>query len=452
MGLALVTDLYELNMAASYLRRGMTARATFSLFVRRLPPDRGFLVAAGVDDCLDFLESFRFEEEDLEWLSRHGFAAETIDAFRDIRFTGDVEAVEEGRIILAGEPVLEVTAPLPEAQLVETYLLNRVTFQTAIASKAVRCRLAAGHIELVDFALRRVHGTEAAMAVARLSAMAGFVGTSNVEAARQFGIAPSGTMAHSYVQAFPTEAAAFRAFVEDLPPPYTFLVDTYDTLAGVAAAAQVIDELRLTGNVAIRLDSGDLGKLSRAARAMLDERGLAHVRIFVSGSLDEHRLEDLVRSGAPIDAAGVGTRLGTSSDAPYVDSAYKLVEVEGRPVMKLSTAKETLPGAKQVWRAKGGGDILARRGEPVPDGAEALLGPAMRGGQRLRARSSITEAKTRISRDLSWLPDAARAIRAPVAPEPVLSDALEGLAAATRNAAPVRNADPGRNARARPEG
>ena len=435
MGLALVTDLYELNMASSYLHRGMNARATFSLFVRRLPPARGFLVAAGIDDCLDFLEAFRFEEEDLEWLSGHGFSAATVDALRDVRFTGDVEAVEEGTIILAGEPLLEVTAPLPEAQLVETFLLNQITFQTAIATKAVRCRLAAGPVELVDFALRRVHGTEAGMAVARLSAMAGFAATSNVEAARRFGLVPSGTMAHSYVEAFPTEVAAFRAFVEDLPPPYTFLVDTYDTLAGVEAAAQVVERLGLTDRVAIRLDSGDLGALSRAARAMLDGRGLAHVRIFVSGSLDEYRLEDLVSSGAPIDGAGVGTRFGTASDAPYLDSAYKLVELDGRPVMKLSTAKETLPGAKQVWRAVGGHDVLGRRDEPGPDGAEALLGAAMRDGRRLRARSSITEAKVRIERDLSWLPDAARAIRAPIAPDPVLSEELADLVDETRKSA-----------------
>ncbi|MGC8471375.1 MAG: nicotinate phosphoribosyltransferase [Acidimicrobiales bacterium] len=449
MGHALATDLYELNMAASYLHRGMSTRATFSLFVRRLPPGRGFLVAAGIDDCLDFLESFRFEQEDLEWLSFHGFSARTVDAFRDMRFTGDVEAVEEGRIILAGEPVLEVTAPLPEAQLVETFLLNQITFQTAIASKAVRCRLAAGPIDLIDFALRRVHGTEAGMAVAKLSAMAGFAGTSNVEAARKFGLVPSGTMAHSYVEAFPTEAAAFRAFVEDLPPPYTFLVDTYDTLAGVAAAAQVIDELQLSDNVAIRLDSGDLGKLSRAARDMLDERRLAHVRIFVSGSLDEYRLEDLVSAGSPIDAAGVGTRLGTAADAPYVDSVYKLVEVAGRPVMKLSTAKETLPGAKQVWRAKDRDDVLARRDEPALRGAEALLQSAMRHGRRLRPRSSITEARDRISRDLSWLPDAAKAIRTPVASVPSLSDTLRDLVGATRSAAPIPDHRHGPRPRAR---
>ncbi|HTX62573.1 MAG TPA: nicotinate phosphoribosyltransferase, partial [Acidimicrobiales bacterium] len=287
MGQALLTDLYELNMSASYLRRAMTTPATFSLFVRTLPDDRGFLVAAGIDDCLEYLERFHFDDEDLSWLSQHGFSPQAVDAFRDVRFTGDVVAVEEGRIVLAGEPLLEVTAPLPEAQLVETYLLNQVTFQTALATKAVRCRLAAGPIELVDFALRRTHGTEAGIAAARVSAVAGFVGTSNVEAARLFGLQAAGTMAHSYVEAFATELDAFRAFADDLPPPYTFLVDTYDTLAGVETAARVVTDLGLTDRVAIRLDSGDLASLAREARAILDERGLAHVHIFVSGSLDE---------------------------------------------------------------------------------------------------------------------------------------------------------------------
>lgn len=435
MARALLTDLYELNMAASYLRRGLRPRATFSLFVRGLPADRGFLVAAGVDDCLEFLESFRFEPEDLEWLVQRGFPPETVEAFRDIRFTGDVEAVEEGRIVLSGEPLLEVTAPLPEAQLVESFLLNQVTFQTAIATKAVRCGLASGPIELVDFALRRTHGVDAAMAVARVSAMAGFTGTSNVEAARVLGLRPAGTMAHSYVEAFPTEGAAFRAFVEDLPPPYTFLVDTYDTLAGVETAADLVEELGLSDRVAIRLDSGDLAALARAARTILDDRGLAHVKIFVSGSLDEYVLEDLVSAGAPVDAAGIGTRFGTAADAPYVDSVYKLVEVEGRPVMKLSPEKETLPGAKQVWRVDGKPDVLARRDEARPDGAHPLLGAAMREGRRVRAASTIPEAKARIDRDLAWLPAAARRIRTPKPAEPLVSDALQALVSATRGVA-----------------
>ncbi len=435
MGRALVTDLYELNMAASYLRRGMTASATFSLYVRRLPPDRGFLVAAGIDDCLDHLEGFCFDDGELSWLAHHGFRADTVDAFRDLHFTGDVEAVDEGRIVSAGEPLLEVTAPLPEAQLVETFLLNQVTFQTAIATKAVRCRLAAGPIELVDFGLRRTHGTEAGTAVARLSAMAGFAATSNVDAARELGLSASGTMAHSYIEAFPTEEDAFRAFVEDLPPPYTFLVDTYNTLSGVQTAARVVKELGLTDRVAVSIDSGDMGALAHVARDALDRLGLKHVRIFVSGSLDEYRLSDLVSSRAPIDAAGVGTRLGTAADAPYVDSVYKLVEVDGRPVMKLSQAKETLPGKKQVWRFDGCSDVLACRSEPVPEGAQALLVPGMRGGRRVRARSSLAQSKARIERDLSWLPEKALRIRAPEPESPVLSRALEALAGATRAAA-----------------
>ena len=435
MGRALITDLYELTMAASYLRRGMTAPATFSLYVRGLPSDRGFLVAAGIDDCLDYLEGFRFEDQDLEWLAHHGFSLETVDALRGLRFTGDVEAVEEGRVILAGEPLIEVTAPLPEAQLVETSLLNQVTFQTAVATKATRCRLAAGPIELVDFALRRTHGTEAGMAVARLSAIAGFAGTSNVEAARQLGLAASGTMAHSYVEAFPTETEAFRAFAEDLPPPHTFLVDTYDTLSGVETAARVVADLGLTDRVAVRLDSGDVDKLARAARDILDRRGLSHVRIFVSGSLDEYLLHDLASSGTPIDAAGVGTRFGTVADAPYVDSVYKLVELDGRPVMKLSPGKETLPGAKQIWRTEGRCDVLARRCEPPPDSAEGLLVPVFRGGRRLRGHSTVAQAKARVERDLSWLPAAARRIRTPEVPELVLSAALEEITASTRAAA-----------------
>lgn len=427
MSTALVTDLYELNMAASYMRRGMTQRATFSLYVRSLPPERGFAVAAGIDDCIDYLERFAFGDEDFEWMRAHGFDEPSAEAICALRFTGDVDAVSEGRLVLADEPILEVSAPLPEAQLVESYLLNQVTFQSAIATKAVRCRLAAGDIALVDFALRRTHGVEASMAVARLSAMAGFVGTSNVEAARRLGTAAAGTMAHSYVEAFPSEAEAFRAFVSDLPPPYTFLVDTYDTLQGTRAAADVIGELGLTGQLAVRLDSGDLVGLSRAARALLDDRGLEGVRIFVSGGLDEYSLEALRRAGAPVDAAGIGTRFGVSADAPYFDTVYKLVALDGRPMMKLAAGKETMPGAKQVWRRPGGSDLLALREEPAPPRSEPLLGRAMRDGRRVVERTSIDSGRARIERDLAWLPGDARRIRSPLAPEPRRSPALQAL-------------------------
>src|ERR1700737_957225 len=336
-------------MVASYLRRNMNGTATFSLFVRRLPPTRGFIVAAGVESCLDFLEQLRFEEEDLRFLhERLGFTAEDLDAFRRFRFTGDVWAIPEGRIALAGEPLLGVPAPLPEAQRIETFLLNRVTYESTIASKAARCVIAAAGRDTVDFSFRRTHGIEAGIDVARLSAMVGFASTSNVEAARRFGLVAAGTMAHSYVEVFRGEAEAFRAFAEDFPGRVTFLVDTYDTIAGVKAAIAVIRKLELGGRLGIRLDSGDMAERSRKARGLLDRAGLAHVRIFVSGRLDEFAIDDLVRSGAPIDAFGVGTKMGVSADYPYLDSAYKLVRYQERAVMKLSRDKGQAPGSTQV--------------------------------------------------------------------------------------------------------
>ena len=428
MGQALITDLYELNMAASYLRRGMVGPATFSLFVRTLPVDRGFEVSAGLEDCLAYLETFAFEEEDLAWLAGAGFPADVVDAFAGLRFTGDVDAIPEGRVVLPDEPIVEVSGPIAEAQLVETYLLNQVTFQTAVATKAARCRLAAGDIELVDFALRRTHGVDAGMAVARLSAIAGFVATSNVEAARRFGLRAAGTMAHSYIEAFPTEAGAFRAFAHDLPEHTTFLVDTYDTLAGVSTAIDVIRELGLGGSLGVRLDSGDLVALSREARRLLDEAGLPQVRIFASGGLDEFKLERFVAERAPIDAAGVGTRMGVSADAPYLDSAYKLVAFGDRPVLKLSAGKVTLPGAKQVWRRRPlDEDVLGRRDEPGPAGAEPLLVPVMRDGRRVMPPEGIDAARARLQDDLESLPAEARALRRPVVPRVRVSPGLDDL-------------------------
>src|SRR6266576_2233790 len=283
---ALLTDLYELNMVASYLRRGMGDTATFSLFVRRLPSTRGFIVAAGVESSLDFLEQLHFEEDDLRYLNEVvGFAPADIDAFRRFRFTGDVWAIPEGRIALAGEPLLEVTAALPEAQLVETFLLNRVTFESTIASKAARCVIAAAGRDTVDFSFRRTQGIEAGIDVARLSAMVGFAATSNVEAARRHGLVAAGTMAHSYIEAFASETEAFRAFAQDFPGRATFLVDTYDTMSGIKHAIEVIKELGLGGRLGIRIDSGDLVALSKRGRRMLDGAGLNHVRIFASGAL-----------------------------------------------------------------------------------------------------------------------------------------------------------------------
>jgi nicotinate phosphoribosyltransferase len=434
MGLALQTDLYELTMAASYLRRGMTAPATFSLFVRRLPQRWGFLVACGLERCLDYLETLRFTDEDLDYLGREqGYPEEVVERFRRLRFTGDVWAVPEGRVVFPEEPLLEITAPLPEAQLVESFLLNQVTFQTAIASKAARCRLAAPSKRLVDFSLRRVHGIEAATAVARATAMVGFSSTSNVEAARLLGLRATGTMAHSYVEAFPSEAQAFRAFAEDYPDRVVLLVDTYDTLAGVNRAIEVGLDLAARGHklVGIRLDSGDLGALAAEARARLDAAGLTEVQIFASGGLDEDALAELEKAGAPIDAYGIGTRVGVSADAPYLDSVYKIVAYADRPVAKLSTAKATLPGSKQVWRRPGwAGDVVGIREESGPSGAEPLLAPMMREGQRA-SRGGLAEAAERFAADLDALPEGLRTLE----PGPygvTASDVLADLAEAVQ--------------------
>jgi nicotinate phosphoribosyltransferase len=433
----LLTDQYELTMAASFMSRGMADRATFSLFARRLPPNRGFLVAAGLEGCLAFLERFHFHEHELQYLRDvQQFDNAAIDAFRNLRFSGDVWAVPEGRIVFPDEPLLEVTAPLPEAQVVETYLLNQVTYQTAIASKAARCRLAARGRGLADFAFRRTHGTEAAMAVGRVSAIVGFGSTSNVEAARRFGLRASGTMAHSYVEAFPTEAEAFRAFAEDNPDRATFLVDTYETLGGVRAAIDVITSMGLSKRSAIRLDSGDLGTLAKKARSMLDAAGLTQVQIVASGSLDEYVIDDLVKAGAPIDGFGVGTKMGVSADAPYVDTAYKLVQYGDRPVLKLSPHKATLPGPKQVFRRLDTmSDLICARDETQPNGYQPLLEPVMVGGQRIQPPHGVADASKRFEADLSALPDPARALRDPSPPTAAFSDHLTSLAARVRQEA-----------------
>ncbi len=423
----LLTDLYELNMAASYLRRAMAGLATFSLFVRRLPADRGFLVAAGLEDCMRFLEDFSFTGEDLDYLRQtQDYGDETLRAFAGLRFTGDVWAVPEGRVMFAGEPLLEVTAPIAEAQLAETALLNHMTFQTSVATKAARCVLAARGAQLVDFAFRRTQGIDAGLAVARASAIAGFAATSNVEAARRYGLTAAGTMAHSFIEAFPDEEQAFTAFAEDFPGKTTFLVDTYDTDRGVRTAIEVSRRLRLPGPIGVRLDSGDLARLARSARRQFDDAGLTDARIFASGSLDEYAIADLAAREAPIDAYGVGTKMGVSADAPYLDSAYKLVAYAGRPVMKLSPGKTTAPGAKQVHRGPGG-DVVALRGEPPPPAHEPLLAPVMRGGRRLAAAESLATARQRCAADLARLPASACALRAPT-PLPVrISSALERL-------------------------
>lgn len=434
MSEAMTTDLYEATMALSYLREGMTGPATFDLYARDLPPERGFLVAAGLEPTLDFLSGFRVEPEDVA-----AFAAamhrpyEDLEPLLGLGFDGEVRAVPEGRIVLAREPLLELTAPLPQAQLVETYLMGQLSHQTTIASKAARCVLAAEGRPVVDFSLRRTHGPWAGMQSARLSAMTGFAATSNVAAAAAYGIEASGTMAHAYIEAFPDEETAFRAFARTHPGPVTFLVDTYDTASGVATAARVLSDLESGPSGAIRLDSGDLGEQAVRAREILDAAGLPEVRIVVSGGLDEYSVEELVHSGAPVDVFAVGTRMGVSADAAALDTAYKLIAYDGTPVMKLSSAKATAPGTKQVWRRPGYADVIGERDELPPGGGAPLLETVMREGRRTGAPDTLDRARRRFDTDLAELPPHARRIRHPVPPRPATSAGLAGLAGRVRH-------------------
>ncbi|MEU9580515.1 nicotinate phosphoribosyltransferase [Streptomyces chilikensis] len=456
MSKATYTDLYEITMALCYRHEGMNAPATFSLFVRDLPEGRGFLVAAGVESVLDLLSDYRIGDEEVDaFADALHRPRRDVEPLRDLAFTGEVRAVPEGRVVLAGEPLLEVTAPLIQAQLVETCLLNQVSHQTAIASKAARCVLAAAGHPAVDFSLRRTHGPQAGHQAARLGAVAGFAGTSNVAAAVLEGIPAVGTMAHSFVEAFPTEEEAFRAFARCHPGPLTLLVDTYDTERGVRIAARVLRDLDRAAGSAVRLDSGDLEALARRARSLLDEAGLSEVRVVASGGLDEYAVDELVRGGAPVDVFAVGTKVGVSADAPYLDSAYKLVEYDGRPVMKLSQRKVTAPGAKQVFRRPGFADVIGLAAEPPPPDGVPLLETVMRDGRRTAPRPSLADLHARFTADLADLPGGARRIRSPVPPRAVTSHGLDDLTdrvrTRTEEAAAVAAA-PADTAAARPAG
>ncbi|MGV9579974.1 nicotinate phosphoribosyltransferase [Streptomyces sp. NPDC003509] len=434
MSHATTTDLYEATMALSYLREGMTRQATFSLFVRDLPRDRGFLVSAGLEPVLGFLADFEVTEQDArDFASALGRSEQDVRALVGLRFDGEVRAVPEGRIVLAGEPLLEVTAPLPQAQIVETWLLSQISHQTAVASKAARCVLAAADHPVIDFSLRRSHGPEAGMQAARVDTMVGFAGTNNVAAALRWRTRASGTMAHSYIEAFGDEEAAFLAFARSTPGPVTLLVDTYDTVNGVMTAARVLNTLQLGTGCAVRLDSGDLGALAREARGVLDRSGLPEVAVIASGGLDEYRINSLVRSGAPIDVYAVGTKVGTSSDAPYLDSAYKLVEYDGIPVMKLSAAKITAPGRKQILRADGLDDVIALADEEVPDGREQVLRKVMSAGRRIAEPDTLAAAHERFLKDLAALPRDACTIEGPAPPLPATSTRLRELTSGLRS-------------------
>jgi nicotinate phosphoribosyltransferase len=434
IGPALVTDLYELTMAEAYLRAGITHHATFSLFVRRLPPRRNYLIAAGLEAALDYLEALRFTADDLAHLRGTGlFSPQLLDHLAGLRFSGEVRAIPEGRAVFAEEPLLEVTAPIIEAQLVETMLINILHLHTLLASKASRCVDAAAGRPVVDFGLRRAHGVDAGMAAARATYLAGCTATSNVAAGRRHGIPIAGTMAHSFVTSFPTELDAFRAYAAAFPDTTTLLIDTYDVAQGARNAVTVARELAAAGHRlrAVRIDSGDLDALSRTARSILDAGGFPTVQVFASGGLDEYAIAALVAAGAPVDAFGVGTRMDASEDAPTLDVAYKLVAYEGRPRRKLSEGKATLAGCKQVWRRTGpdgryAGDIIAAVDEPVTD-AEPLLEPVMAGGRRLRPSPPLAELRARCLAERARLPDAVRRIDAASAYPVALSPGLQAL-------------------------
>ena len=415
------TDLYELTMAQAYAAEHMDQTAVFELAFRKMPANRNYLVAAGIGDVLDFLANFHFGDEELNYLRQSGeFSEQFLSRLKDLRFTGDVYALPEGTLVFPNEPIVQVIAPIIEAQLMETYVLNQIHFQSLAVAKAARVVEAARGRSVVDFGSRRAHGTDSAVKVARATYLAGGAGTSNVLAGQMYGIPLFGTMAHSYVQAHDSEVASFEAFAS-MYPETTLLVDTYDTLTGVR---KVIDLSRKRGDRfrvrAVRLDSGDLGALAKESRKLLDEAGLRHVTIFASSSLDEYEIQKLVNSGAPIDGFGVGTKLAVMEDASHLDMAYKLVEYGGKGGLKLSTSKVLHPGRKQVFRrVENGrmiGDVIGRYDEPLP--GEPLLQRVVRSGVPTTP-IDIEESRRRFQRELARLPDQLRAIEPSPVPYPV---------------------------------
>ena len=432
---ALLTDLYQLTMLQAYFAQGMEESAVFEFFVRRLPAQRNFLIAAGLEQVLDFLENFHFTPQDLEWLEETGkFGRDFIDHLRHLRFTGNVHAMPEGTIFFADEPILRVTAPLPQAQIVETRIINLLNFQIAIASKAVRSVLVAPDKVLVDFGLRRAHGAEAGLLAARACYLAGFTATSNVLAGQLFGIPLSGTMAHSFVQACESEADAFVRFARANRENVVLLLDTYNTEAAAVKVVQLAPKLRGEGISiqGVRLDSGDLAEHARQVRRILDGGGLQNVRIFASGSIDEFKLQNFVRVGAPIDGFGIGSRLDTSADAPYFDCAYKIQEYAGRPRRKRSEGKATWPGRKQVFRSYGDEDRLAFDTltlEEEKAHGTPLIVPVMRTGKRLGPPAPLMELRHRVAAELPRLPAELRELEPAKAFAARISPGLQALAA-----------------------
>jgi nicotinate phosphoribosyltransferase len=428
----LLTDLYQLNMMKAYLDHQQTRTAVFEFFVRKLPTRRGFLVAAGLEQALDFLESFQFSAEELSWLDRTGrFGKDLLEHLENFRFTGEVHAMPEGTVFFANEPILRVTAPLPEAQLAETRLINILHFQSLIASKAARMILAAPGKQLVDFGLRRAHGAEAGLLAARASYIAGFAGTATMLAEKLYGMPTFGTMAHSFIQAHDRESEAFEEFAKSRPQNLTILIDTYDTEAAAKKVVALAPRLQADGIKirGVRLDSGDLTGLSKSVRRILDEGGLKDVSILASGGLDEDNIGEMLRAGAPIDAFGVGTSLTTSSDVPALDCAYKLQEYAGLPRRKHSSGKATWPGRKQVWRqynrGRMAGDVIST--ETDKHSGQPLIEKVMQDGCRIRRPPALAEIRDRTARNLEQLPESLRRLEATASYPVKVADALIAL-------------------------
>ncbi|MCK4263485.1 MAG: nicotinate phosphoribosyltransferase [Candidatus Aminicenantes bacterium] len=394
--LALFTDLYELTMAASYYDHGMFEPATFSLFIRKYPTSRRYFISAGLADVLDYLKDLKFASDDLNYLEETGlFKPGFLSYLEKFRFTGDVFAIPEGRLFFVNEPIIEITAPLIESQIVETFIINAINLQVMIATKASRCVHVAWPRKLVDFSLRRTHGIDAGMKVARASFIGGFEGTSNVLAGKIYGIPIFGTMAHSFVISFEKEIDAFRAFAQSFPENVVLLVDTYDTVSGTVKAAEVGREMALKGQKlkGVRLDSGDIALLSRKVRKILKRTGLRETTIFASGAFDEYKIQRILDQAGDIDSFGVGTKMGVSADAPYLDMAYKLVKYAGRPVLKLSPEKITLASEKQIFRfttSKGKlkRDVIGLREDKL-EGGEPLLNRVMTRGKVISEFSDL---------------------------------------------------------------
>ena len=431
---ALLTDLYELTMAQAYLEQGMDEPAVFEFFVRKLPAHRNFLVAAGLEQVLDYLSELRISKEELAWLDQSGrFSSQLLHYLETLRFTGDVEAMAEGTIFFPHEPIFKIVAPLPEAQLIESRVINLLNFQTMVASKAARSVLAAGGKPLIDFGLRRAHGAEAGLLAARASYLAGFSGTATVLAGMAYRIPLHGTMAHSFVQAHEDESVAFEHFAHTQPANVILLIDTYDTEAAADKVVSLALTLKTKGITVkgVRLDSGDLADHARKVRRVLDEGGLPHAQILASGNLDEYRLRDLIQSRAPIDGFAVGTAMTTSSDAPSLDCAYKLQEYGGRSCRKRSEGKATWPGRKQVYRylADDGHmdhDIVTTHDDRLP--GEPLLQPVMKNGCRLAPWPDLTELQHHTAAQLGQLPESLRALEMVPAYDVRISLTLQSLA------------------------